>query len=257
MKKKSKFITFILSFLPGLAHIYVGYRERAIIFFVLFIGAIFGIAGLSNLLNTHGIFPVLGFFIPLIWFISLVDALSLVEKPGHTEDGKEEQRGIYGLENRSLITVALSFIPGAGHMYLGLLRQGLQLMSIFFFAVFFMGWLNFSLFLFVLPVIWFYSLFDAYHRSQEGAVNEKEGEVFFFSWLSTHPTYVGWGLIALGLLVIFERIISPMLNRAIHNFMQTGIVALILIYLGIRLIIGKKTVLESKEEETARCASTE
>ncbi len=60
---------------------------------------------------------------------------------------------------KKTIAMALSIIPGAGHMYLGYQKKGLIIMGGFFFTIFFMGWLNISLFLFVLPLIWFYSFF--------------------------------------------------------------------------------------------------
>ncbi len=38
--------------------------------------------------------------------------------------------------NYKMITAALSMVPGAGHMYLGYLREGTLLMAVFFFTVF-------------------------------------------------------------------------------------------------------------------------
>jgi TM2 domain-containing membrane protein YozV len=61
-------------------------------------------------------------------------------------------------------------IPGCGLMYLGYMKKGLQTMFIFaascFLAYSFMelrlSWIS-ALFLMLLPIIWFYQLFDTMH----------------------------------------------------------------------------------------------
>ena len=42
MRDKSKFIAFILSAIPGLAHLYVGLKERALIFFIFLLVGVTG-----------------------------------------------------------------------------------------------------------------------------------------------------------------------------------------------------------------------
>lgn len=257
MKKKSKFVAFILSFLPGLSHLYVGYKERAIIFFVLFFGAIASVAGLSVIANDSDYFVLVLFIYPLLWFISMVDAISLTDRhlSAQGENGEEgifnglkdpDDPSWFNLSNKKLITVALSMVPGAGHMYLGLQNRGLALMTLFFFSVFLMGWLRMSVFVFVLPVIWFYSLFDAYHRVEnfqwphENEWESAEQELPFLSWFNQHPQWSGWALVILGCFVLFERVISPLLTWEVRNYLQTGIVALILIGGGIKLLLGSR-----------------
>ena len=59
-------------------------------------------------------------------------------------------------------TVILSAVPGLGHMYLGWQQRGLQFMLTFFLMIFLMDQSGgLSLFTFLLPVIWFYSLYEA------------------------------------------------------------------------------------------------
>ncbi len=275
MKHKSKFIAFILSFIPGLSHLYIGIRDRAFIFFALFFGAIFGVSSICILFNVEELAVVLVFALPVIWLIAFVDVLSTIDKQRAAKMGGSDGNNSYGADilnersfgflgnNRKLITIALSIVPGAGHMYLGLQRQGLQLMTAFFFAAFFMGWLNMSLFLFILPVIWFYSLFDAYHRVEEDQqVVTKAEEIFIFSWLQKNPKLTGYGLIILGFLVVFERIVADFLTWQIRNYIQTGLVAFILIFVGLKLVMGSKVEEEQEgeveqEEETEPCAEEE
>lgn len=257
MKKKNKFLIFLFSFLPGLGHFYAGLRERALIFFVLFIGAIFGVMGLSAIINSNDLIAVLGFALPVIWFVSLVDVFSLVDKKeGVKPENSEAGSGYYLENNRKLITVALSLIPGAGHMYLGLQKQGLQFMSLFFFTAFLMGWLNMSLFLFVLPIIWFYSLFDAYHRVEDNKVEKWNDGIPLLSWFSNNPKWTGWGLIITGCLVIFERILAPLIQWQVRNYLQTALVALVLIASGVRLLAGSKTAAVSAGAGNAKPAGT-
>lgn len=250
MKEKSKFIAFILSFLPGLSHVYVGYKERALIFFGLLFGAIVSVAGVSFLARDDAYFILLLFIYPLLWFISMVDAVSLTDNQRAEQVNNPDKSSWFNLRNKKLITVALSMVPGAGHMYLGLQNRGLALMTMFFFSAFLMGWLRMTVFVFLLPVIWFYSLFDAFHLVENNELpqgnNQLPGENSWgfnyhelqsFSWFQKHPQWIGWGLIIMGCFVVFERIISPLLSWQLRGYLQTGIVALLLIGGGIKLLI--------------------
>jgi hypothetical protein len=126
-------------------------------------------------------------------------------------------------------------------------------MAGFFFALFLMGWLNVSLFIFILPVIWFYSLFDAMHRVDAGD-GAAETEDPFSVLVNTYPKLLGWGLIGLGCLAVFDRIISPFLSWAVRNYLQTGIVAALLIASGAKLIIGSRS---RPDEEVKVCREDE
>ena len=248
MKQKSKFITFILSFIPGLGHLYLGFSGRALVFFTLLALSVLGTAGMSALAGTDRFFILLLFAIPIIWFVALVDSLSLAEKLHLTQQNREAANpdlnnilSNMSMSNQKIITVALSIIPGAGHMYLGFLKEGTQLMAGFFFTAFLMGWLNLSILVFILPVIWFYSLFDAYHRMDEKEFNGQTWEeIPFFQWFSNHPRWIGWGLIVFGCLILFEKIVSPLLSWQIRHYLQTAIVALIFILGGIKMLAGNK-----------------
>lgn len=255
--RKSRFLVFILSFIPGLSNLYVGCKERAIIFFGLFFGTIFGVVGMSMITNSNDFLMILALGLPIIWFAALVDAFSFVNR-ARNDEGELLLDQVKTGSNRKLITVALSVVPGAGHMYLGLMQQGMQLMAAFFFTAFLMSWLHLSLLLFILPVIWFYGIFDALHRvegEQEEVLLDSLTDSGIFGWIGTHPRLVGWGLILLGCFAIFDRIISPFLSWEIKNYLQTGIVSFILIFSGIKLLIGSKTMVE--EEEIEECADGE
>ncbi len=134
--------------------------------------------------------------------------------------------------------VLCSLIPGAGHMYLGWQRRGLELMSMFFAAVYLTYSLNLNLFLFTLPVIWFYSFFDALQLSSAKPAPQQEPHSWWFSW---NQRYVGYGCVAIGSVILFDRIVSPLVSfdyRIIH-MMRSGIVVALFIGGGLRLILGK------------------
>lgn len=263
MKQKSKFTVFVLSIVPGFSHLYLGIRDRALIFFMLFFGSIFGVVGISEVAGFHNFPAVLLFLLPLIWFVGLVDAIFLCDRINNPLEAKYGDEGqehilkeIAGINNKKLITIGISIIPGAGHMYLGLQKKGLELMSLFFFTSFLMGYLNMSLFFFILPVIWFYSLFDAYHNVEENRNTRWDQDISLFTWFAERPRWIGWGLIFIGFAVILERMIAPYIHYEIRQLFQTGIVALILIFSGIKLLRGSSKPQEAKEVEEI-CAKEE
>lgn len=245
MKEKSKFVSFLLSFIPGLSHLYLGFSDRGAIFLVVFFVLIFGIAGLTVLTYNEGFIAILVFALPILWLIALVDASSMRKKAIYNENNhieseiNKEDREKMKKTNKKTIAMTLSIIPGAGHMYLGLQKKGLIIMGTFFFTIFFMGWLNFSMFLFVLPLIWFYSFFDVLHAVNGESIEEEE---ISFALPKIKPEWIGWGLIVIGVLVIVERILYPMLSYAIRNYIQTSIVSLIFILGGIKLLKKNKNL---------------
>ena len=126
MRDKSKLIAFLLSAVPGLAHLYIGLKERALIFFMIF-GAIFtGGVGLSILSHDDSFLLLAILVYPIIWLIALVDMFSAWRKLELWEvyDNDEGYDLVDSRINKKTITLALSVVPGAGHMYLGYQTKG-------------------------------------------------------------------------------------------------------------------------------------
>ena len=261
MKQKSKFITFLLSFIPGLSHFYLGYADRGFIYLIIFGMLFVGTVGLS-VLTYREEFLVLLAGVPIIWLVALVDAFSTintmrkannssVENNWNSEETKES--------NKKIITLALSIVPGAGHMYLGYQKKGLVFMGGFFFTIFFMGWLNLSFLLFLLPLIWFYSFFDAFHT-----INGHNVEDIDISKIlpAIKHEYIGIGLIAIGLIIALQKILYPVLQQilssiikphiiySIKNYIQTLIVSVIFIIGGFKILKRNNKVeyMEIEEE---------
>ncbi|NLN07130.1 MAG: hypothetical protein GX167_05870 [Firmicutes bacterium] len=268
MNKKSKFIVFVLSFLPGLSHIYLGFFRRGYIFLGATAGVVLLTLGLASVLYGNDVFIVL-LGLPVLWFIALVDSMTLTEiinrsqgpeTAGIVAEPGGSIAGILDKQNRKILTCILSIVPGAGHMYLGYMKLGLELMTLFFFCLFLVDWLRIGFFMFILPVIWFYSMFDSLHKTAQEP-GEEAGFSLFALWgqngiSRSGSKLLGYVLVGLGLLLIFDKIISPLIPYEIKNSVQTGIVAILLIAGGIKTLTGGSGSRESGEVAD-KCAGGE
>lgn len=252
MRRKSKFMTFLLSFIPGLSHFYLGYPDRGLIYLIIFGAISIGTVGMGVLTGSDFFAVILVGGVSIVWLVALIDAFSTISNIKYSEGNTDPYHRLSSEENKisnkKIITLGLSIIPGAGHMYLGYQQKGLALMGGFFFTIFFMGWLNLSMLLFILPLIWFYSFFDAFH-----ILNGNDIEDIDMSKIlpNIKHEYIGFGLIGMGLLIAFQRIVYPLINQyidwQIRNYIQTSIVSLIFIIGGIKML-GKKRIEELEGE---------
>ncbi len=204
--------------------------------------------------------------LPVLWFVALIDSMTLTDsvnarlllKPGEGDSPGVETEPMDNKlndQNRKIITCLLSVVPGAGHMFLGYQKLGLELMTLFFFSFFFIDWLRIGFFMFIIPVIWFYSMFDALHKASGGGTPVVQDGLSVLELMGENSNrwsgskLLGYGLIMVGALLIFDRIISPMIPFVIRNYVQTGIVALLFIAGGIRILLGghKEGSVEGKE----------
>lgn len=248
MRDKSKLIAFILSFLPGLAHLYIGLKERALIFFILLVVGVTGGIGLSVLTYSNGflVLTIIGYL--LLWLIALIDMFSAWKNIEMKQlyNNSEIFRDIPDKKlNKKSLTLALSVVPGAGHMYLGYQKKGLIIMGSFFFSIFFMGWLGISMLLFLLPLIWFYSFFDAMHIA-DGSQEEIKNQALVLPEIK--PEWVGIALVVIGVVILLEKILYPFIDYSIRRFIQTSVVSLTFIIVGINMLIKNKKSLAVNDE---------
>ncbi|WP_326909734.1 hypothetical protein [Sedimentibacter sp. MB31-C6] len=247
MKDKSKIVAFMLSFIPGLAHLYIGLKERALIFFIFLVVGVTGGIGLAIITYAEVflVLTIIGYL--LLWLIALIDVFSSWKYI----EIKQLYNSAEKLEipdktlNKKSISLALSVIPGAGHMYLGYQKKGLIIMGSFFFSIFFMGWLGVSMLLFLLPLIWFYSFFDAMHIA-EGSQEEMKDQVLLLP--NIKPEWIGFALIGIGVLIIMERVLYPLIDYEIRRYIQTTVVSLIFILVGIYMLMKNKKSSSSYDE---------
>lgn len=258
MRTKSKFTTFILSPIPGLGHIYLGFNTRGGIFMIAELIAIILLIALGStgMFGGREAIAIPAAFIPIVWIASLVDSMTLADKVNSIALCNDEGMKDILLEqlehqNKKIIAMVLSIIPGAGHMYLGLQRQGIQLMTIFFFSFFITDWINVSIFMALIPIIWFFGLFDAMNKA---AVNENQddSDVLFVTWFRTGKPliknvnkYLAYGLIAIGCFLLFERIVLPEVEKFIsfniREYIRIILLSVLFIAGGVKLLAGTKS----------------
>ncbi|UFJ39162.1 hypothetical protein LOK74_13900 [Brevibacillus humidisoli] len=248
-----RFFTIILSFIPGLGHFQLGLMNRGIAFLAAFFGAVIMIGFVIVLTGNEGFFVFLG-VLPIIWLYSMFDAIQLLNRKQRGEqlvdrsifEELEESRET-GRRSRILATL-LAVFPGAGHMYLGLQRRGLQLMAAFLFTIYVLDLLYLSFFLFLIPLIWFFSFFDALQQiSREGKGELRDEPIV--DWLANHQKWLGVGLLALGAFYLFDQVVLRVIEELLptwnisywfHRYFQTTVVSILLIGGGLKLVWGTR-----------------
>lgn len=257
MKKKSKFLTFLLSFIPGLGHIYLGMLQRGVVFFLA--TAFVTMGGLFFTMLRIFYDPIPFVILPFIWLAALVDSLiladrinrRLAESQAMGTDSSQTRKNLeeeLKNQNGKILALTFSIIPGAGHMYVGQMEKGIQLMAAFFLTLYLSDFLNVSLLLMFAPILWFYSIFDILHIVSHP---DKNQEVTFLSNFFKENQFsgkagkiLGIGLIAVGGIMIFDKILMPQIaslfDEQIREYFRTGIIALLFIAGGIRLMMGSK-----------------
>jgi low temperature requirement protein LtrA len=143
-----------------------------------------------------------------------------------------------------------SLLPGAGHMYIGLIKQGIELMVLFFFIVFISHSFNFDFFNIFIPVIWCYSIFDVKTKIDQGE-NAKDDDLPIFksnsfsqSFLNNNTEkYIAYILILMGIFSLIDNIFVPFINRYVDyeliRFVKDLIISIVLIGIGVFMIKGK------------------
>ncbi len=241
----------LLSLIPGLGHFQMGLMNRGLTLLIGFFGLFAMILFVSFLTNETG-FLVFLFALPVVWLYGLFDAAQLLNRKERGEklldrsflEELEEQRE-QGRKSKAMATF-LSIFPGAGHLYIGMQKRGLQLMAGFLFSIYILDALHLSFFLFVIPLIWFYSFFDALQHVPKDE-HEEVKDVPIVDWVVHHQRWFGFGLLALGLFYLLDQIVLPVINRSFpgwrveyyfDQYFQTAFVAILLIGGGLKLLSG-------------------
>lgn len=252
--RNERFFTMLLSFIPGLGHFQLGLMNRGLTFLIGFFGLTMMIVFVSVLANEAGVLVFLG-ALPVIWVYSFFDAAkllhrkqageALVDRTVFEEYDENREAG----KKSKMIATLLAVFPGAGHMYLGLQRRGLQLMAAFLFSIYILDVLHLSIFLFLIPIIWFFNFFDALqHVSKYGEAELHDRPIV--NYLINHQKWVGIGLLLLGGFYLLDNVFVPVLagyfSRILHidlylwyhQYFQTTVVSVILIGGGLKLLFG-------------------
>ena len=177
-------------------------------------------------------------------------------------------------KNRFLL-FCFSFLPGAGEMYLGFMKTGISLLSIFAICVMLTGYTGIGIVAFLPFVIWVYSFF---HANNLGALSDEEfyrvEDGYLFGLNETElgsfkDSIVGKYRKALAIILwqafchmLWHLVGSDFYYEYISRF--TGIVsddlpkviiALVVIWLGVKLIQGKKEELDKLDDVKSSAAA--
>ncbi|MBO4980608.1 MAG: hypothetical protein J6C84_01750 [Lachnospiraceae bacterium] len=173
-------------------------------------------------------------------------------------------------KKNGFFTFIFSFLPGAGEMYMGFMKQGTSLMGAFFLLVFLAGWLNMEQILFVLPVLWCYGFFHVHNlraMPDEEFYALEDDYLFHLDQVlpeSKKLTQKYRYVLAIILLIIGVTLLLNNLGnlvrwclpesvwiyyRSFVNILPQFVISILFIWGGIWLICGKKQELDAKEAE--------
>jgi len=174
-------------------------------------------------------------------------------------------------KKNKFFTWVLSFMPGAAEMYMGFMKYGVSLMGLFFVsimipAVFRLG----DAFIFLAVLVWFYSFFHARNLAtyNEEPISELHDEFIWESWGGglqfeiTSPVLRKWvsiGLIVVGVGMLWgtmEDVIYHLIPDRLWHILSPVVelvpqlaVSVFIIYIGVKLIMGKKEELDGNGRE--------
>jgi len=171
---KNPLTAFILSFIPGAGHAYLGRPVRTVVYGASFFGPL-GLLLIIMMTGGHdreAVFLMLGIAF-LGWTVNMIDMIvSLINGKAFTAPLQSQNSADPAItmeqQREKTHVILLSLIPGLGHMHIGLMHRGLSflisfigLSTILLFLVFVLKAPALLIFLLILPVIWIYNMFDA------------------------------------------------------------------------------------------------
>ncbi|CAM3284601.1 MULTISPECIES: multi-tm2 domain protein [Saccharibacillus] len=244
-----RFCTVILSFVPGLGHLYMGLVQRGVSFLAAFFGLTTALVFLSIFTGEETFLMFLG-VLPIIWIYGMFDAVQLAGRKSRGEQLRDFSlierwdMGRDGSGKSRTMGLLLAIVPGAAHMYLGLMKRGAQLMILFFGSIYILDVLGLSIFLFLVPLIWFYAFFDALQQvgryGREPLVDKPLLDNF-----EANRGWLGVLLVALGLYYVLKTLVMPFIDlylptlgflHQLEPYIRNAVVALLLIGGGFKLM---------------------
>ena len=164
------------------------------------------------------------------------------------------------------LTLLFSLVPGAGEMYMGFMKQGVSIMSVFWILIFLAAFLSIGPVLFILPILWCYSFFNVHNirgMSDDEFYGLEDDYLFHINkilpmeqWSRKQNNILAAALIVIGAAMLWDYM-TDYLRWLIPNEIYWNIVdsvpricvSLLLIAGGLYLIRGKKRELEQKEKQ--------
>lgn len=175
-------------------------------------------------------------------------------------------------KKNKILRFIFSLLPGAGEMYMGFMKMGLSLMTLFFIIITISAFLRLDSLIFICIIVWFYSFFNVHNIA---AMPEEEFLYFEDQYLfhvnqiipenffaKINRKILGIFLILVGIYTFTREIwfmISHFLPEEITMILDTFfynsprlVIGICIIILGIYLIRGKKKQLDQLEYITEK-----
>lgn len=171
------------------------------------------------------------------------------------------------MRKSKFLTFIFAFFPGAGQMYVGLMKKGVSIMTLFFTICAFC--MIFPPIAFLLPVLWFYSFFDAINYNslpyeKKATIEDKiifedelirDGHKFHTKKLGT---ILGFALIFIGAYSIFDGFVMtifwdisdyiPALRSVIRNI-PSLVLSVIIVFVGLYLVKNRTKDIEDIRDD--------
>ncbi|WP_139488257.1 hypothetical protein [Brevibacillus dissolubilis] len=264
VSSEERILTVLMSFIPGLGHLRLGLMNRGFGFMIAFFGLFLMILLLVFATNRDK-FMIFMLVLPGVWVYSFFDAIKQLSRkskgesvPDQTIFEEMEKNWEQGHKSK-VLAMFLSIFPGAGHMYLGLQTRGIQFMGAFLFTFYIMDVLHLSVFFFLIPILWFYSFFDALHAVSKYQPNSQMGrDIAPIEWVMKRRRMFGTILVLLGMFYLADHIFLDFLRQIsptaqifyfIQEHFQTAVVCLLLIGGGVKLLFGRTRYEDEEYEE--------
>lgn len=169
-------------------------------------------------------------------------------------------------------TIVFAFLPGAGHMYNGFLKLGVSFMGLFFAVWTVASAINIGAIAYLTPVIWFYAFFDCVNRIfQDDEEFYSQEDYYLFTreklekWnidiFKEKNQLIGIVLILIGVYAIWNNVVLHILSAYnilpsyvyealvnLGNLVPQLVVAVLIVWGGVMLIMGKKKEIEQTED---------
>lgn len=170
------------------------------------------------------------------------------------------------IRRSKFLTVLFAAIPGAGHMFMGFMKRGVSLMAAFAALWMLSSGLRIGILGWIMPIVWFYAFFDcinlAWANDEDFNAQEDDyfmgGEIFDRAKgivLGKYRPAAGIALILLGIYMVIENVIlkfgfgygiaGEIIGDVFRVIPQLAVAGLI-IFIGVRLIMGKKEDLDDE-----------
>ncbi|MGB8453304.1 MAG: hypothetical protein WCD89_13365 [Anaerocolumna sp.] len=183
-------------------------------------------------------------------------------------------------KKNSFLTFIFSTMFGAGHMYMGFMKQGISIMTAAATIIAVGSWTGIGTVYFVLPVLWFYSFFDGINKmSMPTEIFQTLEDHYMFipsednvqlkSLISKNEKAIAVILILIGSSVLGGNILDFIAEQAsiadntgladfISSLRWNGskiLFSIVIIVIGVKMIIGKKRELDLEETRLTQASS--